>query len=259
MEDRRSPPPAQPSSILLPPTEAPAGAKVAIRVVLDRSTRDSLKFRKMVSGPGTNEHPPYPGCTGFIGWESVTRLASGEMLCSFSAGYWHVSFPTPWDIKPELLESWQKSGFPKAIEAPTGGRTLLCRSRDDGRTWTRPETLIDTPGDDRHPVIVENLDGSLLCTFFVIDNWYGYDAPPPGRNKNSRVATASSSDGGKTWSEPVFMPSPFRYYDRMCGKPVVLPDGAVLLPTYGIDPGKPEELGVYRSEDAGRAGVSCRG
>lgn len=229
-------------------------SSVQIRVIADKSTGDCKASRKLVSGPKHNEHPPYPGCTGFIGWESVTRLTSGEMLCSFSAGYWHVSFPTPWDIKPELLASWQKVGFPKSVDAPTGGRTLLCRSSDDGKTWTQPVTLIDTPGDDRHPVIVENLDGSLLCVFFAIDNWYGYDAPPPGRNKNSRVATARSTDNGKTWSEPVFMPSPFMYYDRMCGKPVVLPNGHLLLPTYGMpEYGGAEELGVYRSEDSGKS------
>ncbi|NOY30731.1 MAG: exo-alpha-sialidase [Planctomycetes bacterium] len=51
---------------------------------------------------------------------------------------------------------------------------------------------------------------------FVIDNWYGYDAPPKGRHKNSRVVSIRSTDGGKTWSEPVSMPSPFKYYDRAC-------------------------------------------
>jgi hypothetical protein len=227
---------------------------VTVRVVTDNSTGDIANCRKMITGPGVNEHPPYPGCTGFIGWESVTRLAGGEMLCSFSAGYWHVSFPTPIDLKPDTLKSFQDGGFPIDIDAPTGGRALICRSLDDGRTWSRPETLIDTPGDDRHPVIVELPDGDLLCLFFVIDNWYGYDEPPAGRNKNSRVASTRSEDGGRTWSEPVFMPSPFKYYDRMCGKPVVLPDGGILMPTYGMEAWGPhEELGVYRSDDGGRS------
>ena len=50
------------------------------------------------------------------------------------------------------------------------------------------------------------------------------------------------------------MPSPFKYYDRMCGKPVVLPNGHLLLPTYGMDAwNAPVELGVYRSEDSGQS------
>jgi len=227
---------------------------VKIHVVEDLSTGDFRTCREMVTGPGVNEHPTYPGCTGFVGWESVMRRSNGQMLCSFSAGYWHVSNPTPIDIEPDTLKSWKAGGFPTDIDAPTGGRALICRSDDDGKTWSQPTTLVDTPGDDRHPVIVELPDNSLLCTFFVIDNWYGYDAPPKGRHKNSRVASIRSTDGGKTWSEPVYMPSPFKYYDRACAKPMVLSGGGVLLPTLGMDEwGKPTELGLYRSDDMGQS------
>lgn len=227
---------------------------VKTRVVQDTSRGDFRTLRKMVTGPGVNEHLSYPGCTGFVGWESVTRLRNGDLLCSFSAGYWHVSFPSPIDIVPELLEQYQKNGFPKKVEAPTGGRALICRSRDNGKSWSQPVTLVDSPGDDRHPVIVETPDGALVCIFFVIDNWYGYDKPPEGRHKNSRVASIRSADGGKTWSKPVYMPSPFEYYDRMCGKPVVLKNGDILVSTYGKEHWHaPEQLGVYRSNDAGKS------
>jgi len=231
------------------------GTQVNTRIVPDRSTGDVKDCRKVVTGPDFNTHPSYPGCTGFVGWESVARLKNGDMLCSFSAGYWHVSFPTPIDLKPDLLESFGRAGFPADVDAPTGGRALICRSSDNGKTWTRPETLVDTPGDDRHPVIAQLPDGTLVCVFFVIDNWYGYEAPPEGRNKNSRVASIRSTDGGQTWSEPVYMPSPFKYYDRMCGKPIVLPSGSLLLSTYGKEAwaNSPEQLGVYRSNDSGKS------
>ena len=157
---------------------------VRTNVVTDTSTGDFRLSRRTVTGTGTNQHPDYPGCTGFLGWESVTQLKNGELLCSFSAGYWHVSFPTPFDIESDTLARYQKRGFHADVIAPTGGRTLLSRSSDNGKTWTQPKTMIDTAGDDRHPVIVELTDGSLLCQFFVIDNWYGYEEAPAGRNKN---------------------------------------------------------------------------
>lgn len=227
--------------------------EVSTNVVDDSSRGDFKKFRRMITGPGVNEHPPYRGCTGFVGWESVTRLRSGELLCSFSAGYWHVSFPSPIDVEPDTLKSYQANGFPLKVDAPTGGRALITRSSDDGRTWSQPMTLVDTPGDDRHPVIVEHPDGTLVCIFFLIDNWYGYATPPAGRNKNSRVASIRSTDGGKTWSKPVIMPSPFEYYDRMCGKPIILENDDILLSTYGKEHWfAAEQLGVYRSSDSGQ-------
>jgi hypothetical protein len=229
---------------------------VKTKIVKDSSTGDFKSCRKMITGPNVNEHPPYPGCTGFVGWESVSLLKSGEMLCAFSAGYWHVSFPQPVDIRPDLYEEWSKSGtaFRKNIYAPSGGRALLMRSNDFGRTWTQPLTLVNTPGDDRHPVITELADGTLVCGFFALDNWYGYDAPPPGRHKNSRVFSIRSTDGGNTWSAPLELPSPFVYYDRMCSDLILLPNGSLLFPTYGMDKwGEPTELGLYRSDDGAKS------
>ena len=85
-------------------TEGEGGKELSVRlnVVEDTSTGDFHNCRRMVTGPGVNEHPSYPGCTGFVGWEDVTLLSTGEMLCSFGAGYWHASFPTPIDVPDEV-------------------------------------------------------------------------------------------------------------------------------------------------------------
>ena len=44
---------------------------------------------------------------------------------------------------------------------------MLIRSTDEGKTWSKPATLIDTPADDRHPAFLELRDGTILCSFFT--------------------------------------------------------------------------------------------
>ena len=117
---------------------------VKTQVVTDRSTGDVKACRRMVTGPDVNEHPNYPGCTGFVGWESVMRRGNGEMLCSFSAGYWHVSFPTPIDVKPDVLKSYQRAGL--SFEARcTDGWT-----RSDLPVERQRQDVVATHDADRH-------------------------------------------------------------------------------------------------------------
>ena len=60
---------------IVSPTAHPAEPAFAVRVVKNASTGDYRKLRRMITGPDVNEHPTYPGCTGFVGWESVILLA----------------------------------------------------------------------------------------------------------------------------------------------------------------------------------------
>ena len=103
----------------------------------------------MLVGMGVNE-PAFPGYGGFVGWETPCILVSGEQIVSFNAGYWHASLPTPVDMDAATAKSWNKQGFPLDFDAPRGGRAMLSRSTDGGETWSAPETIIDSPRDDRH-------------------------------------------------------------------------------------------------------------
>ena len=123
--------------------------------------------RRMLVGPGVNEPDPFPGYTGFVGWEAVIRLRDGTWLLGFSAGYWHASPPTPWKMDADTIRQWQEIGFPQQVNAPTGGRAMICRSTDEAATWSKPETLWDSPLDDRHPNFCELTDGTVLCSFFT--------------------------------------------------------------------------------------------
>jgi predicted neuraminidase len=53
---------------------------------------------------------------------------------------------------------------------------MVVRSGDQGRTWSRPQTLIDTPADDRHPSLLELPDGTLVCSLFTYTSGDPQDA-----------------------------------------------------------------------------------
>jgi len=78
---------------------------------------------------------------GYAAFPDICRLPGGELLCVFYSGYAHVSEPNA---------QW-----------PRGGRVMV-RSSDQGRTWSKPLVIIDTPQDDRDPSIACLKDGTLL-------------------------------------------------------------------------------------------------
>ena len=200
--------------------------------------------RGIIVGPGVNQPDPFPGYDGFVGWESPIRLESGVWLVGFNAGYWHVSEPTP--LPPETLERYRKFGMSVNIVAPTGGRAMLTRSTDEGKTWSKPETLIDTPADDRHPAFVQLSDGTILCSFFTYRNNSGNELPA------AHVNLIRSFDGGRTWEKEARpLPSPF-LYDETNGPLVRLRDGSVLIALDGRPKsGPPDQAGIMRSTDRG--------
>ena len=164
------------------------------------------------------------GAGGYQAFPDVCRLKKGELLCVFYAGYGHVSHP--------------RESLPK------GGRICAVRSNDEGRTWSAPVTLIDSPDDDRDPSVTQLPNGTLLLNFFT------YDA-----NKAYDTCISRSLDGGRTWSEPeVVMPgyatsSPIRR----------LRSGRLLLPIYfANDQQKRSFAAVSLSNDQGKSWSSPR-
>jgi hypothetical protein len=208
--------------------------------------------RAILVGPGVNAPDAFPGYGGFVGWDTPIRLKSGDWLVGFSAGYWHASPPTPLHYSAKTLESYRKMGMPADIVAPTGGRAMFIRSSDQGKNWSKPQTLIDTPADDRHPALVELDDGVVLCSFFTY----------PGEPKDgdlakdpdaaARVWLIRSFDGGRTWEpKPRRLLTPF-LYDETDGPHVRLKDGSVLIAVNGRPKsGRPDQAAVLRSADRG--------
>ncbi len=131
------------------------------------------------------------------------------------------------------------------------GRLDLVTSKDSGRTWLAPRTIVDTPGDDRNPAFGQLSDGALVLAYVVVT--VGYDQTGL-REKDAitdGVYVIRSSDGGATWTSPYKINivgsrgfSPF-------GKIIQLADGTALMTIY-IDKPEASESYVYRSRDNGK-------
>ncbi len=202
--------------------------------------------RAVLVGPGHNQPEPYLGYGGFVGWSGVTRLRSGRWLVTFTSGLWHATFPWTPEIAQDpacraQFEAWAAIGLPDQ-PAPRGGRAHLMHSDDQGVTWSRPVTLIDTDRDDRHPTILELADGTLLCTWFA--------------SRFPRVTSALymlSRDGGATWSEPRHPAGAPQSGGFGNGPAIQLADGTVLW-VAGGDFGHPSgrsRVRVFASRDNG--------
>lgn len=209
--------------------------------------------RATLVSPSVNPPAAFPGYGGFVGWESPVRLRSGVWLVGFNAGYWHASAPTPLHYPARTLTEYIRLGMPANIIAPTGGRALIIRSTDEGKTWSPPATLIDTPADDRHPAFVELDAGTLLCSFFT------YMGEPENGDLSrapelaARVHLIRSFDGGRSWEpKPRTLRTSF-LYDETDGPLVRLQDGSVLIAINGRPKsGPPDQAAVLRSTNRGK-------
>jgi len=74
---------------------------------------------------------------------------------------------------------------------------------------------------------------------------------------NSSQYVIRSHDGGQTWGEPIFLDCPGKFYQRCHAQPLLLPDGAILWPTYCADARSEDTSKLFgafhRSEDSGRS------
>ena len=212
---------------------------------------DFLKCRRMIVGPWVNQPEEYEGYNGFVGWPGITRMRSGRWVLTFSSGYWHASPPWTEEIRAEIrkdpeskarFEKWQKVGLPN-IWAPRGGQAHIMYSDDHGLNWTKPETLIDTPLDDRHPTILEAADGTWVCTFFSSNALL----------KNAQSYYMYSTDAGKTWSEPTKFSDAAGGFGN--GSAILLRNGDILCTTGGGRKAEDADIAVlliFQSKDNGR-------
>ncbi|MBN2452402.1 MAG: exo-alpha-sialidase [Lentisphaeria bacterium] len=175
----------------------------------------------------------------YIGWPTVCRTRSGELLAVFSGD------------RDEHVCPW--------------GKVQLVRSSDEGETWTEPVNICNTPLDDRDAGIIETGAGTLVVAWFtslafegtarsrrgkgeVWDQWYRHaeKLTPEIRERYLGHWTRRSEDGGKTWDDPV------RTKGSTPHGPIELADGRLLYVGRRL-PHRDTELTVEESRDDGRS------
>ena len=133
----------------------------------------------------------------YIGWPTVCRLKNGEILAVFSGD------------REEHVCPW--------------GKLQLVRSKDEGETWSAPETIANGPLDDRDAGIVQMPDGTILVTYFTSTAyrspeiiarslkpgdaqywWQRHDEKISEKVRNRELGNFRmlSRDGGHTWTDP---------------------------------------------------------
>jgi hypothetical protein len=88
-----------------------------------------------------SRHVLYQADGSMGGWPSLLRCADGELAAVYSGG--------------------------RRQHVDPFGKTLLQRSRDDGDTWSAPETANNTLLDDRDPGLVETPSGVWVLSYFT--------------------------------------------------------------------------------------------
>ncbi|MGW9269087.1 exo-alpha-sialidase [Microbacterium sp. NPDC055599] len=160
------------------------------------------------------------------GWfPSIARLANGRLLVAYSDSPSHSNF----------------------------SRIAVRTSTDEGRTWSAPITIVDTPGvpDEKEPNVTVLRNGDVLL-------WY-YDFNNPNRSNNRTINLIRSTDDGATWSAPV-VPDTLAYdspygYAAGNGELIELDNGDLLLPFTAMRDRRgnagPPAAHVLRSLDGG--------
>jgi BNR/Asp-box repeat. len=128
----------------------------------------------------------------YIGWPTITRLNNGELIAIFSGD--RDAHVCPW------------------------GKTQIVRSTNNGKTWSEPETINNTPLDDRDAGIIQTKQGTLLISWFTS---IAFTMPvyKTAYERYARIAekinlpeirgqylgnwVRRSDDGGKTWGEAI--------------------------------------------------------
>jgi hypothetical protein len=173
----------------------------------------------------------------YHGWPTLIRSKTGDLLLVYSGG--------------------------RDAHVCPFGRVDLMRSRDGGKSWSWPETLMDSAIDDRDAGICETASGALLVTTFTSltyesrmknltpeqqARWDAVQRRISAVQRRQLLDTwmLRSTDGALTWS------TPFRVPLNSPHGPTVLSGGRLLYAGKQLwEPGA--KVGVCESTDDGKS------
>ena len=127
----------------------------------------------------------------YIGWPTIAKTSSGELVSVFS-------------------------GNRDGHVCPFGINELI-RSNDNGKTWSDPVTINNTPLDDRDAGIIETKKGTWVVSWFTslaFEGEQNYAEHPEWKRHSEKLSDETkekwlgnwirrSTDKGKTWGEPI--------------------------------------------------------
>ncbi len=151
----------------------------------------------------------------YYAFPSICRLRDGRLAVVFYDGTGHVS---------------------------PNGRVAITFSSDEGRTWTPPRTIIDSPLDDRDPSIMQTSRGTVLVSSFRYDYQH---------RQATRTYVYISQDTAATFDRGRPLDIGWQW-EATSDEILELPDGTLLCPIYGVArPGETERAAVAFSRDGG--------
>ena len=189
--------------------------------------------------------PLLKGYDRYVGWPTAYRTSKGEILAVFS-------------------------GDRDAHVCPHG-KVQLTRSADNGETWSKAETVCDGPIDDRDAGVIELKNGDLVLFWFTSLAFHEYRDVAKAHPEYEKIYNAiaddakraalgswvrRSTDGGRTWSEPVRVPVMTPHGGKLLKDGRILVVGMHNRQVDGMlmtDPGQPPAtLRAVESTDGGR-------
>jgi len=141
------------------------------------------------------------------------------------------------------------------------GRLEIVFSADEGKNWSEPTVVNDSPADDRNPALGQAANGDLIVGFWRTATYDENGRYNPKLDKPRNTWVTRSTDGGKTWSEATELDVSDIGWGSPYGKILTMPDGAMLMAVYGGPQRPPGQEDVkredhsylYRSTDQGKS------